>query len=112
MPIIPMRQTITVERDKTGQLDRWGNPVSAESFTLKCRVDEGSQIVSSRSSGLVKSEEEVATARILIDKLADIKYSDTISFTNELGEIITRKPKEINVKRTISGKPLLTEVIV
>ncbi|TWJ96521.1 hypothetical protein CHCC20487_0851 [Bacillus licheniformis] len=48
----------------------------------------------------------------MIDKLADIRYSDTILFTNELGETIARKPKEINVRRHVSGKPILTEVIV
>ncbi|MED2978788.1 hypothetical protein P4284_19050 [Bacillus swezeyi] len=112
MAIVPMRQTITIERDSTGELDPWGNPVKQDPFTLKCRVDEGSQITSSRSSGVIKSEETVATARILIDKLADIRYSDTVIFTNELGETIKRKPKEINVKRHISGKPILTEVIV
>ncbi|MDP1503162.1 hypothetical protein [Bacillus velezensis] len=48
----------------------------------------------------------------MVDKLADIRYTDTLSFTNELGETIERKPKEINVKRQVSGKPILTEVIV
>ncbi|MEC1023572.1 hypothetical protein [Bacillus paralicheniformis] len=112
MAIVPMRQIVTIQRDGTGELDRWGNPVNTQPITLKCRVDEGSQITSSRSSGVIKSEEDVATARILIDKLADIRYTDTVSFTNELGETIKRKPKEINVKRHISGKPILTEVIV
>ncbi|MCR9040860.1 MULTISPECIES: hypothetical protein [Bacillus] len=54
----------------------------------------------------------MATARILVDKLADIRYTDTLAFTNELGETIVRKPKEINVKRHVSGKPILTEVVV
>ncbi|MEC0756191.1 hypothetical protein P8884_21075 [Bacillus haynesii] len=112
MAIVPMRQTITVERDGSGELDSWGNPIKIEPFAIKCRVDEGSRISLSRSSGVIKSEESVVTARILIDKLADIRYSDTILFTNELGETIARKPKEINVRRHVSGKPILTEVIV
>ncbi|MFV4885084.1 hypothetical protein RY279_06390 [Bacillus velezensis] len=48
----------------------------------------------------------------MVDKLAGIRYTDTLAFTNELGEIIERKPKEINVKRHVSGKPILTEVVV
>lgn len=106
-----MRQTLTVYR-ASKELDVWGNPKSTEIFYIKCRVDEGSSITNSRSSGVVKNEEVVATARILIDKLANVRYSDLLLFTNELGETIERKPKEINVRRNVSGKPILTEVVV
>ncbi|QUN08721.1 hypothetical protein KTJ85_14280 [Bacillus sp. 7D3] len=111
MAIIPMRQTVTVTR-ASDDIDVWGNPMDVEPFDIRCRIDEGSTIANSRSSGVVKSEEVVATARILVDKLADIRYTDTLAFTNELGETIVRKPKEINVKRHVSGKPILTEVVV
>ncbi|MED4326602.1 hypothetical protein P9227_18420 [Bacillus licheniformis] len=77
---------------------------------VPCRRGFPDQFIA--TSGVIKSEESVATARILVDKLADIRYSDTILFTNELGETIARKPKEINVRRHVSGKPILTEVIV
>ncbi|MEI2356060.1 hypothetical protein [Mesobacillus zeae] len=110
MPAIPMRQQITV--NPSGGIDDWGNPIPAESFTLKCRIDEGAQVRQYRSAGTTNSEIVVATARILIDKLADISESDTITFTNELGQTIERMPKEINVKRDVAGKPMLTEVIV
>lgn len=112
MPIIPMRQIIQVSRDSSSELNRWGNPKAPKKFELKCRIDEGSNVVSSRTPGVVKGEEVVATARILIDKLADVKYQDVLSFTNELGETVQRKPKEINVRRNIGGKPILTEVIL
>jgi hypothetical protein len=110
MPVIPMRQTITVSRG--GGLDDWGNPVPGAETTLKCRIDEGAQVRQYRSAGTTDSEVVVATARILLDKLADISENDTITFTNELGQIIERKPKEINVKRNVAGKPMLTEVII
>lgn len=110
MAVIAMRQTITVTRG--GGLDDWGNPLPGEQLTLKCRIDEGSQVRQYRSAGTTDSEVVVATARILLDKLADISETDTISFTNELGQTIERKPKEINVKRNVSGKPMLTEVII
>jgi hypothetical protein len=105
-----MRQTITVNRG--GGLDDWGNPMPGEQLTLKCRIDEGSQLRQYRSAGTTSSETIVATARIMLDKLADIRETDTISFTNELGQTIERTPKEINVKRGPSGKPMLTEVII
>lgn len=110
MAVIAMRQTITVKRSE--ELDDWGEPIYNEIITLKCRIDEGSQVRQYRSAGTTNSEVVVATARILLDKLADISETDTISFTNELGQTIERTPKEINVKRNVAGKPILTEVIV
>jgi len=110
MPIIPMRQTITIKRGE--QLDDWGRPIPGQEFVLKCRADEGATIVQSRSGSTIRSEEFKAVARFLIDGLADIKYDDVIVFKNERDEIIERKPAEINVKRHVSGKPLLTEVYV
>ncbi|WP_404351672.1 hypothetical protein LG311_10270 [Sutcliffiella horikoshii] len=117
MPIVPMKQTITVTRaltdyvDGSPRLDEWGNPIPDDIFTLKCRVDEGTRLSESRSSGLNRDgETAVSTVRILFDKLADIQYTDLLSFENELGEKITGKPKEINVRRNVGGKPILTEV--
>lgn len=110
MPLIPMKQEITVRRG--GELDDWGNEMPAEEFTLNCRIAEGSQIIASASGIHTVRETEVARARILLDQLADIRYTDEISFTNELGETITKRPKEISVKRMLSGKPVMTEVFI
>lgn len=110
MAIIPLKQTVTISRG--GGVDDWGNPSEPETFDLDCRIDEGSRIVASKTGGLNSAETAVAEAKILFDKLADIQYTDSISFTNELGITITRKPKEINVKRMINGKPILTELII
>lgn len=112
-----MKQTIFVTKadtdfiDGSARLDEWGNPIPADPIAIKCRVDEGSRLSTSRSGGLDRDgRTEVSTVRILIDKLADIQYNDVITFTNELGEEISGKPKEINVRRNVGGKPILTEV--
>jgi hypothetical protein len=110
MPLIPMTQIITVMRG--GALDDWGNPMTGIAFDLKCRIDEGSTMSKVRSQGVNKGDEVIADAKILLDKLADIKYTDTIRFTNELGETIERQPKEINVKRSLGGQPMLTEILI
>ena len=115
MAVLPMKQTVTIIRSGDGTadwLDEWGNPKESESFELKCRIEEGSSLRQYRTVGTTNSEVVVATARILFDKLADIKQTDKIVFTNELGIVLEKSPKEINVKRAISGKPILTEVIV
>lgn len=106
-----MKQTITVK--SASGTDEWGYPIEGTTRTLKCRIDEGTIAVKSKTGGLSRDGEVVvAEARIMLDKLVEIAYTDDISFTNELGTTITRKPKEINVKRNIAGKPILTEVIV
>ncbi|MFL6479398.1 MAG: hypothetical protein ACJ8F5_00305 [Bacillales bacterium] len=110
MAILPMKQTVIIKRG--GDLDEWGNVAPERTVTLKCRVEEGSSLRVYQSAGTTASEVVVATARILFDKLADIKETDTIVFTNELGQTFEKTPKEINVKRGGSGKPLFTEVIV
>jgi hypothetical protein len=108
--IVPLKQTVTVTSAFT--YDDWGNAIAGESTEYKVRIDEGSTVVQTRVGSTVRSEEAKATARLLFDKLAPIGYEDTLTFTNELGETIERTPKEINVKRSVSGKPLLTEVFV
>lgn len=111
MPMIPMRQIITVKRG-SDVLDEWGNPTPGETLTLNCRVDEGSSLLTYRSSGTSNGEIIVATAHILLDKLADIRETDIIVFTNELGITFEKQPKQISVKRSVSGKPMFTEVVV
>lgn len=110
MAVVPMKQVITIERGE--KLDDWGRTVPEETIEHKCRVDEGTFLVEYRASGNVASREVVANARILLDKLQDVRYDDLITYTNELGIDMKQKPKKINVKRDISAKPILTEVFV
>jgi hypothetical protein len=110
MAILPMKQTVTIQRGDS--LDEWGNAFPGDSFTLKCRVEDGLAVRSYRSVGMTSAEVVVASARILFDKLADIRETDTIVFVNELGATIEKNPIEINVRRGANGKPILTEVII
>jgi hypothetical protein len=111
MAYVSMRQTITVKRGEV--LDDWGNASPSETFTLNCRIDEGWALQGYRSSGVSSVNDTfVSTARILLDKLADIRETDVISFTNEFGQTIERSPKQISVKRGPSGKPVMTEVVI
>jgi hypothetical protein len=110
MAYVSMRQTITVKRGEV--LDDWGDVTYSDTFTLNCRIDEGWAMHSYRSSGNSDNEIVVSTARILLDNLADIRETDLISFTNELGQTIERSPKQISVKRNVSGNPIMTEVVI
>ena len=114
MPIVPMKQVVTVKRP--GVKDEWGEGGKDRTFSLKCRITEGGKLdrVSNASSGIsgVVSEEVVSVATILFDKLADIRYEDTISFRNELGVTVHYKPLNIKIVRNVAGKPILTKVSV
>ncbi len=112
MPIIPMKQTITVKRPE--ETDDYGRPINSEPIEMKCRFVESSKLVKRTSSGTganqSMSEEVVSSAQVFLDKLADIRYTDQIFYTNELG--IERKYSVLNieVKRNIAGKPIMTVV--
>lgn len=103
MAVIPLKQTVRIT--KPGGLDEWGNPIPGETLEYKCRVDEKSELVRDKTG-----KEVVSSARILIEKLVDVGYDDTVEFTNELGQTIRRTPLNISVIRDFSGKPWFTEV--
>ncbi|QVY62986.1 hypothetical protein [Cytobacillus gottheilii] len=115
MPIMPLKQTVTIRRE--GEVDRWGNELTPPTeFTIKCRVQEGAKLTrrTSQQSGAtqVLSEEVVSSAQIFFDKFADIRLDDEILYTDESGNQRTYVP--INIKRTrgMNGKAMLTEVEV
>ncbi|MEN2464911.1 hypothetical protein [Ornithinibacillus sp. JPR2-1] len=110
MPVVPMKQDIIIERGET--INDYGKTIPDQIIEHKARVDEGTFLVEYRASSNVTSKEVVAKAKILLDKLQDVRYEDTISYTNELNETIKGKPKKINVRRHLSGKPILTEVFI
>lgn len=105
MAIVPLRQTVTIT--KAGVIDDWGDVVPGDELTLKARVTEETKTIPA-STGL----EAVTALKIYLGKLADISYDDTITYTNENGVTVVRKPITIDVKRGLNGKALLTEVYV
>ncbi|MEH6941679.1 hypothetical protein [Bacillus sp. JJ722] len=105
MAVLPLKQTVIITRKN--EPDEWGEGGTIDTFTLKCRVDEESKLVQNQFG-----DEVVAGASILFDKLADIRYGDTIEYTNELNITISRSPIRIATVRNIGGKPWLTEVFI
>jgi hypothetical protein len=117
MPMIPMKQDCKVLRpaldtDGNPKLSRSGHPLNEKEFSLKCRFVEGYELVVDRAKGTVNSATVTTKGKYQFDKLADIRYTDTLIYVNELGQEVTGSPKQINVKRLPSGKPMLTEVII
>lgn len=105
MPFIPMKQTVLVT--KAAELDGWAETVPGEVFTCKARVTEETKVVTNAAG-----EEAVTSLRILLDKLAAISYDDTITYTDELGVTVARKPLSIKPKRMLNARAILTEVYV
>lgn len=101
-----MKQEITVTR-KTGEKGGWGGGEVTEQFTVKCRADEVMRKVQNQFG-----EEVISTVEFIMKGLVDIRYSDTITYTNELGNTIERKPVRIEPLRWFDGKPKYTIVYV
>lgn len=105
MPIVPMKQSITITR-RSGS-DGWGGSGATETLTLRCRVDEKTQEVQNQFGA-----EVISSAQIMLDKLTDVRYDDDIHYVDELGREIKRKPLRIEPIRAINGKALLTVIYV
>lgn len=113
MPLIPMKQTVTVTPAAS---DDWDGAAAGVPYTLKCRISEGTKLVrkASTQGGVSSSDngEVVSVAQIYFDKLVSIAASDTISYTDENGEVCVYRPISTEVKRNLAGKPILTVVNV
>lgn len=114
MAIIPLKQTAIIRNLIPDNNDGWDASEYGAPFTLKCRATETLKTIESSSvtEGLKKTVDEKAKATLvlLFDKLPNINYDSEITYTNELGVTIKRKPTLIQPIRMISGKPTLTEV--
>ncbi|MGC4375801.1 hypothetical protein WD019_02500 [Fictibacillus sp. Mic-4] len=112
MPLIPMKQTVTRIRTEGNE---WDGTKTEIRTPMKCAINEGTKLVRSMSGSAgvqgTTSSEAVSSAQIYFDKLADIRLTDVLEYTNELG--ITRRypPLTIEIKR-LNGKPILTVVSV
>ncbi|GAA0840471.1 hypothetical protein GCM10008915_36030 [Bifidobacterium pullorum subsp. gallinarum] len=106
MPIIPLKQT-AMHAKLIGTDPDYGDPIYADPVALKCRFQEGAKLVRDRHG-----DEVVSVGTFLFNKIVEIGFSDTLTFTNELGTVRTHTPIAIGVKRDVSGKPLFTEVNV
>lgn len=114
MAIIPLKQTITVTRPY--KTDKFNRPLLPTPVEMKCRFEEKQKTVTRASSSVgvnqSMSNEVQSTARILLDKLADIGYEDEIEYMNELGVTTKYSPLDIAPKRNFAGKAILTVVMV
>jgi len=103
MALLPMKQTVKITRP--GVVDEWGEGGAPTVFTLKCRVDETTKVVQNQFG-----EQVVAGMEIMFDKLANVRYSDVIEYTDELGVTVKRNPIKIEPVRMINGKAAMTAV--
>ncbi|MFE4202138.1 hypothetical protein [Aneurinibacillus aneurinilyticus] len=114
MAILPLKQTVTIIPASTE--NDWGEVVPGDPYTLKCRVQEGEKRVvgTSNNAGIHgrTAEEVVSVARFYFDKLAPVKHGDTLEYVNEAGTVYRYAIISIEIKRHISGKPILTVVSV
>lgn len=107
MAMIPLKQEIVIKR-ALEESDGWGNKkVSEEEIAWKCRVDDIAETIEN-----VEGKETVVSLKIILDKLADIGYEDTINYVDELGVLTSKKPEKIQPLRGFNGKALFTVVYI
>lgn len=92
---------------KAGASDGWGGTAPGAPVSHAAYVVEETNVVVNQFG-----EEATCQIRILINGIAAVSYDDKITYTNELGVTVDRVPVKINVKRRVSGRPMLTEVFV
>lgn len=105
MPIIPLKQTVTVY--PPGHDDPWNPEPGGDPVTYKCRIQEGFRVVTD-SHG----REVVSSAQIYFDKYPPISPAHVIEYTDEYGDARQFRPINGGPKRMLSGKPILTVVYV
>lgn len=111
MSLIPLKQTITIT-PATSEMDRFNRPVMGTPFSLKCRIEEKTKLVKTRSQGYVENSEAVSTAQIYLNRLVKISPDDVLTYTDELGETRTYRPLSTEIKRGLNGKAIFTVVNV
>lgn len=106
MAAIPLKQTVIYAK-LIGTDPDYGDPIYGEPTPLKCRFQEGGRLVRNQ-----RGQEVLSVGTFFFNKLAEVNFGDTLTYTNELETETTYTPIAISVKRELNGKPLLTEVDV
>lgn len=109
MAIIPLKQTVQVRKLVPPSDDEWNDDWDVEEYgeptEYKVRATEKFEKVTN-----VLGEEITASVKLLFDKLPNIAYNDEVTYVNELGVVVRRKPLSIKPIRMVNGKSTLTAV--
>lgn len=104
MGFIPMTSMVTVSGYTN--LDEWGEAIfdgSTREYKASIHYTTRNQMISG-----AKGNEVVATAKIVMQGLVNISYSDTIRFMDRVGNVQTFKPLNIALREDLSGNILFT----
>lgn len=102
--MIPMRDSITIVR--AGEFDDWGRPTNPTTRVLKCRLDYTQQRFTDS-----KGEERVSKAIVYFKGLADVIPTDTLEWTDELGQFHSVKPSIVSPLKDFT-KIVMTKVVI
>lgn len=106
MPLIPLKQQVTIIKAAPGGVDIYGNPIPGESIVYKCRVDETSERITNQNG-----QEALSTLQIWLDKYVPVDYTDYIQYTDEAGRTIKRQPIKIEPIRALNSKKVYFTVV-
>ncbi|MDF2612545.1 MAG: hypothetical protein K0S71_331 [Clostridia bacterium] len=104
MGFIPMNNLVTIISNSG--LDEWGEHTSnGTEIEYKARIDYSirNQVISG-----AKGNEIVISAKVILQGLVNVSYSDTVKFTDRLGNIRALKPLNIILREDLGGNVLFT----
>lgn len=102
--MIPMKDKVNIIR--AGEIDDWGRPTNPTTRVLKCRID-----YSQKKFVDSKGEDRISKAIIHFKGLVDVKTTDTLEWTDELGQIHSVRPATVSPLKDFS-KIVLTKVVI
>lgn len=106
---IPMNKKATVYKSNQSNLDKWGKPTTAPSYTGKCQVLYNTDI--NRISGMDGYETTISTT-IVFHGLVDVEVGDYVEFTLQNGKMAKLLAKDVFYFEDWVGKIVATRVVI
>jgi hypothetical protein len=104
--MIKANDPITIIRPQG--FDRWGEALDPIEIELKARIDMTIENVTDQ-----QGNENVSKAQILFKGLVEVRYDDTLKWTDEFGNEYVEKPLSIAPIKNAGGKKVVvTKVVV
>ena len=107
---IPMNQIVTVHKQSKEKTDSWGRPIhDLETKDYKVRIDDN---FTKKTAKYGNGEDVVFTATILFKGLVDVRDSDLLVWVDDLGRTIKKTPLDVTPLNDLSGRVIMTKVLV
>lgn len=107
---VPMKQNVKIHKQSSSKVDKWGMPIHEETtIDVKARIDSN---YTKKTVSFGTGEDVVYTATILFKGLVDVRDSDLLEWVDDFGKVLKKKPLDVVTLNDLSGKVVMTKVVV